>query len=175
MHGNCWKAIQVRPFPRRPCFSCSLSQMNSLGMVIHDLHVSNGINCRNDGTSTLNSPVYKELSSDEETSPSLFVPDIPTAGPSPRTNNNESGYDDDEFTPASTGSTSKKSVPKKRKRDNEKPSKPRKSRVKNPLDSPSKTLVNRFKQNLGEMVRTVSESPLGGGGGSQMARVLGLS
>ena len=119
--------------------------------------------------------MYKEISSDEETSPSLFVPDIPTAGTSPRgNNNNEGAYDDDEVTPTSTGSTSKKSVPKKRKKDPEKPPKPRKSRVKTPLDSPSKTLVNRFKQNLGEMVRTVSESPLGGGGGSQMARVLGL-
>ena len=174
---NAWVLLEGDPStnpPLRPLlFLFIVSEIRSLGLVIHNLHISNGVDHRNDGTSTLNSPVYKELSSDEETSPSLFVPDIPTAGPSPRANNNnESGYDDDEFTPTSTGSTSKKSVPKKRKKDPEKPSKPRKSRVKNPLDSPSKTLVNRFKQNLGEMVRTVSESPLGGGGGSQMARVL---
>jgi hypothetical protein len=111
--------------------------------------------------------MYKELSSDEETYPSLFAPDIPTANPS-----GSPSVDDDDFTPGSTGSTAKKSVPKKRKKDLDKPPKPRKPRVKNPSDSPSKTHVNRFKQNLGEMVRTVSESPLAGGGGSSMARVL---
>jgi hypothetical protein len=124
-------------------------------------------NERNGGTSTLNSPMYKELSSDDENfGPSLFVPDISTG------RNSRSPSHDDEFTPASTGSTSKKGVPKKRKKDSEKPPKPRKPRVpKNPSDSPSKTHVNRFKQNLGEMVRTVSESPLAGGGSSSMARV----
>jgi hypothetical protein len=128
--------------------------------------------------------MYKELSSDEESYPSLFVPDMPSAGgPSPQTvssttaatsnTNNEDDEDDEEFTPTPTGgTTSKKSVPKKRKKDSEKSSsKSRKPRVKNPLDSPSKTLVNRFKQNLGEMVRTISDSPLAGSGGSQMARV----
>jgi len=144
---------------------------------------------RNGGTSTLNSPMYKELSSDDDDDnnnnnnnneneedssyPSLFVPDLPSAGnPSPKTvasipnNNNNNGAanddDDEDFTPTPTAS-----LPKKRKKD----PKPRKPRTKNPLDSPSKTLVNRFKQNLGEMVRTVSESPLAGQGGSQMARV----
>jgi hypothetical protein len=112
--------------------------------------------------------MYKELSSDEEVRPPLFVPDMPTA----RHSDSASVVDDDDFTPGSTGSTSKKSVPKKRKKDLDKPAKPRKPRVKNPSDSPSKTHVNRFKQNLGEMVRTVSESPLSGGGGSSMARVL---
>jgi hypothetical protein len=125
---------------------------------------------RNGGTSTLNSPMYKELSSDDEESfgPSLFAPDIPT-----RPASQSPSHDDDDFTPASTGSTSKKGVPKKRKKDLDKPPKPRKPRApKNPSDSPSKTHVNRFKQNLGgEMVRTVSESPLAGGGGSTMARV----
>jgi hypothetical protein len=113
--------------------------------------------------------MYKELSSDDETSePSLFAPDIPITHPS-----QSPSHDDDEFTPTSTGSTSKKGVPKKRKKDPEKPLKPRKPRApKNPSNSPSKTLVNRFKQNLGgDMVRTVSESPLAGGGGSSMARV----
>ena len=153
----------------------------SLGFIIFHAVVD----FRNGGTSTLNSPMYRELSSDEESYPSLFVPDMPSAGgPSPQTvssttaatstnNNNEDDDDDEEFTPTPTGgTTSKKSVPKKRKKDSEKSSsKPRKPRVKNPRDSPSKTLVNRFKQNLGEMVRTVSESPLAGSGGSQMARV----
>jgi hypothetical protein len=116
------------------------------------------------GGSTLNSPMYKELSSDDESFPSLFAPDIPTTQTSP-------SHDDDEFTPTSTGSTSKKSVPKKRKKEEKLP-KVRKPRgPKNPVDSPSKTHVNRFKQNLGEMVRTVSESPLGAGGSSSMARV----
>jgi hypothetical protein len=42
-----------------------------------------------------------------------------------------------------------------------------------PKDSPSKTLVNRFKQNLGgtDMLRTVSEVGPAQGGGSAMARV----
>ena len=126
---------------------------------------------RNGGTSTLNSPMYKEVSSDDEESfgPSLFASEIPNrhASQSPT-------HDDDDFTPASTGSTSKKGVTKIRKRDPDKPPKPRKPRVpKIPNDSPSKTHVNRFKQNQGgEMVRTVSESPLAGGGGSSMARVL---
>ena|SRR5579859_1806962 len=125
------------------------------------------VDCRNGGTSTLNSPMYKELSSDDEMEyPSLFNPDIPTGNTS-----QSPSHDDEDFTPASTGSTSKKSVPKKRKKDPEKPPKPRKPRVKNPSDSPSKTHVNRFKQNMGEMVRTLSESPLAGGGGSAMARV----
>jgi len=123
------------------------------------------------GGSSLNSPMYKELSSDEEEDyPSLFVPDIPTASQSP------SHGDDDEFTPNSTGSTSRKSIPKKKKMKDPsetKPSKPRKPRVpKNPSDSPSKTHVNRFKKsNFGEMVRTVSDTPLGGGSASAMARV----
>lgn len=112
--------------------------------------------------------MYKELSSDEEMfGPSLFGVDIPSANAS-----QSPSHDDDDFTPASTGSTSKKGVPKKRKRDSDKPPKPRKPRApKNPTDSPSKTLVNRFKQNLGEMERTTSESPLAGVGGSSMARV----
>jgi len=120
----------------------------------------------------MNSPMYKELSSDDESfGPSLFAPEISAV------NNSQSpSNDDDEFTPKSTGSTSKKGIPKKRKKDPEKPqkpSKPRKPRVpKNPSESPSKTLVNRFKQGLGgEMVRTTSESPVAGGGGSAMARV----
>jgi hypothetical protein len=126
---------------------------------------------RNGGTSTLNSPMYKELSSDDENFPSLFAGDAAAA-----THASQSpSHDDDEFTPTSTGSTSKKSVPKKKKKDPDKPPKPRKPRVpKNPSDSPSKTHVNRFKQNLenqGEMVRTVSEIPFAGGGGSSMARV----
>jgi len=114
--------------------------------------------------------MYKELSSDEEDYPSLFVPDIPTASQSP-------SHGDDEFTPNSTGSTSRKSISKKRKTkdpsETSKPAKPRKPRVpKNPSDSPSKTLVNRFKKsNFGEMVRTVSDNPLGVGGTSAMARV----
>jgi hypothetical protein len=121
---------------------------------------------RSGGTSTLNSPMYKELSSDDETSYApLFEPDVPSARDS-------QSPDDDEFTPTSTGSTGKKSVPKKRKRDVEKPPKPRKPRVKNPNDSPSKTHVNKFKKRLGgEMVRTHSESPLVGQGGVSMARV----
>jgi len=115
--------------------------------------------------------MYKELSSDDEESfggPPLFAPDIPT-----RHGSQSPSHDDDDFTPTSTGSTSKKGVPKKRKKDPDKPPKPRKPRApKNPRDSPSKTHVNRFKQNLGgEMVRTVSESPLAGAGGSTMARV----
>ena len=112
--------------------------------------------------------MYKELSSDDESfGPSLFAPDMPTA------NNSQSpSHDDDDFAPVSVGSTSKKGIPKKRKKDTEKPPKARKPRApKNPSDSPSKTHVNRFKQNYGEMVRTVSESPLAGAGGSAMARV----
>jgi len=134
------------------------------------VNYSQGIstNGRNGSTSALNSPMYKELSSDDESfGPSLFPPEIPSAHAS-----QSPSRDDDEFTPTSTGSTSKKGVPKKRKKDPEKPPKPRKPRApKNPSDSPSKTHVNRFKQNLGEMVRTVSESPLAGSGGSSMARV----
>jgi len=124
------------------------------------------------GTSTLNSPMYKELSSDDEESfggPSLFAPDIST-----RHGSQSPSHDDDDFTPTSTGSTSKKGVPKKRKKDPDKPQKPRKPRApKNPSDSPSKTHVNRFKQIAGGemMVKTVSESPLAGAGGSAMARV----
>lgn len=112
--------------------------------------------------------MYKELSSDDESfGPSLFTPDIPSAHAS-----QSPSRDDDEFTPTSTGSTSKKGVPKKRKKDPEKPPKARKPRApKNPIDSPSKTLVNRFKQNLGEIERTSSENPLVGSGGSSMARV----
>lgn len=125
-------------------------------------------NERNGGASSLNSPMYKELSSEDESfGHPLFAPDVPSAQASqspPR--------DDDEFTPTSTGSTSKKGIPKKRKKDPEKPPKQRKPRApKNPIDSPSKTHVNRFKRNLGEMERTVSESPLAGSGGSSMARV----
>ena len=123
--------------------------------------------CRNGGSS-LNSPMYKELSSDDEDFPSLFAPEAPTTHTS-----QSPSHDDDEFTPTPTGSTSKKSVPKKRKKDPDKPTKPRKPRApKNPSDSPSKTHVNRFKQNQGEMVRTASESPLAGQGGSLMARVI---
>lgn len=129
--------------------------------------------CRNGGTSTLNSPMYKELSSDDEDTfgPSLFAPDIPTRHTS------QSPSHDDDFTPTSTGSTSKKGIPKKRKKDPDKPPKPRKPRApKNPSDSPSKTLVNRFRQNhAGEMVRTLSERPLSGAGGSAMARVYSSS
>jgi hypothetical protein len=113
--------------------------------------------------------MYKELSSDDESfGPPLFPPEGSTA----RNSSRSPSRDDDEFTPASTGSPSKKGVPKKRKKDPDKPPKPRKPRVpKNPSDSPSKTHVNRFKQNLGEMVRTASESPFIGGGASAMARV----
>jgi hypothetical protein len=116
----------------------------------------------------MNSPVYKEPSSDDEMfGPSLFAADTPTAHAS-----QSPSHDDDEFTPTSTGSTSKKGVPKKKKKDPDKPPKPRKPRApKNPSDSPSKTHVNRFKQNLGEMTRTTSESPLAGTGGSAMSRV----
>jgi hypothetical protein len=110
--------------------------------------------------------MYKELSSDEEPAYApLFAPDMPSA-------QSQSPSVDDEFTPTSTGSTGKKEVPKKRKKEFEKPPKPRKPRVKNLSDSPSKTHVNRFKKHLGgEMVRTVSDSPLAGQGGSAMARV----
>lgn len=116
--------------------------------------------------------MYKELSSDDESFPSLFTPDLPTAAKPSRSPSN----DDDEFTPGSTaGATARKAPPKKRKqKDPDKPVKPRKPRVpKNPTDSPSKTHVNRFKQNLGggDMIRTVSENPLAGGGASAMARV----
>lgn len=123
---------------------------------------------RNGGTSTLNSPMYKELSSDEETSYApLLESDMHSVGDS-----QSPSHDDDEFTPVSTGSTGKKSVPKKRKKDVEKPPKPRKPKVKIPSDSPSKTHVNKFKKRLGgEMVRTHSESPLVGQGGVSMARV----
>jgi len=135
----------------------------------------------------LNSPMYKELSSDDENFESFsFAPDATTTqvskSPAFATNNlnsstNNNGNDkhnNDEFTPTSSaGSTSRKSVPKKRKKDStEKVSKPKKPRApKVPSDSPSKTLVNRFKQNQGEMVRTISENPVLAGGASSMARV----
>jgi hypothetical protein len=113
---------------------------------------------------------YKDPSSsseDEATLSPTAIPLRPSLTPSHTP-------DDEDFTPASTGSAGKK-VPKKRKpKDPDKPPKPRKPRgPKNPLDSPSKTHVNRFKHAVGEMVRTVSESPLAGGGGSAMARVTG--
>jgi hypothetical protein len=121
--------------------------------------------------SSLNSPMYKELSSSEdEEYLSLFHNE-------PGTTHELPSHDDNEFTSTSTGSTSKKSVPKKRKKEDKgddvkKPAKPRKPRLpKNASESPSKTHVNRFKAMSGEMVRTVSESPLGPGGGSSMARV----
>jgi len=114
--------------------------------------------------------MYKELSSDEEEDhPSLFVPDIITTSQSP-------SHDDDEFTPNSTGSTSRKSIPKKKKSNDPAETKSGKQRKqqgpKNPSDSPTKTHVNRFKKsNFGEMVRTVSDTPLGGGSASAMSRV----
>jgi hypothetical protein len=112
--------------------------------------------------------MYKELSSDDEAPYApLFAPDISSVQ-----NLQSPAHDDDEFTPTSTGPAAKKTVAKKRKKDPEKPPRPRKPKVKIPSDSPSKTLVNRFKKNnFGEMVRTVSESPLAGQGGTAMARV----
>ena len=124
------------------------------------------------GGSNLNSPMnYKDpSSSSEDEDPTISLTAIPR-----RPSLTPSHADDEDFTPASTGSAGKK-LPKKRKpKDPDKPVKPRKPRVpKNPLDSPSKTHVNRFKHLVGEMVRTVSESPLAGGGGSAMARVRDL-
>jgi hypothetical protein len=111
--------------------------------------------------------MYRELSSDDESFPSLFTPDLPGAS--------KSSPSDDEFTPGSTsGATARKGPLKKRKKDAEKGAKAKKARIpKNPTDSPSKTHVNRFKQNLGggDMVRTVSEIQLAGSGGSAMSRV----
>lgn len=110
---------------------------------------------------------YKDPSSSSEDETALS----PTAIPH-RPSLTPSYADDEDFTPTSTSSAGKKVPKKRRPKDPDKPPKPRKPRApKNPQDSPSKTHVNRFKYAVGEMVRTVSESPLAGLGGSAMARV----
>jgi hypothetical protein len=116
--------------------------------------------------------MYRELSSEDESfGTSLFVGDVNTA----RTSRSPS-RNDDEFTPNSTGSTSRKGVPSKKKKESEKPPKPRKPRLpKDSTVSPSKTLVNKFKKShASSMVRTNSENPLAGAGGSSMARVTSI-